>query len=309
MKKLRCVVFGASGFIGGYLVEELVKNNFPVLAVGRNQEFLENKFSHLRNKVKCVQSDFFNVEKNVELINKNDIVFDLVTSSVPATSVKEPILEIKKNIISHADFFRRVCEKEVSKIIFTSSGGSIYGNMGDKPFSETDIPNPQSPHAISKLTTEYFLRYFCQRKQISFTIFRISNPIGKGQGKKDGFGVIPTFLEKIRTNNPPILFNHGKLIRDFIHVTDVAAAMVLSLGKINKYDLYNIGSGQGLTIKEVWDTLKTASNSNLVAIYEDSRDFDVKEIVLDISRFSQEFSWKPKLNVKRCLKKLAKNSI
>jgi len=224
---------------------------------------------------------------------------------VPATSVKEPIKEITNNIAPHADFFMQACEKQVGRVIFTSSGGSIYGDLGTRPFLETDLPNPQSPHAIGKLATEYFLKYFCKSSQIPHTIFRISNPFGEGQQKIDGFGVIPTFLEKVKKNSPPILFNKGNLLRDFIHIQDVVEAMVLSLTKHNNYSIYNIGSGQGLTIKEVWDIIKETSGSDLSPIFTEGRPFDVKEIVLDISRFSEEFSWRPRFDIKKSLKKLA----
>ena len=307
MKKSRCVIFGASGFIGGYLVEELIKKSYPVLAISRNRQKLEDKLSHLKGEIEFATSDLMETEQSVNLIKQGDIVFDLVSSSVPATSVKKPIQEITNNILPHANFFMQVCEKRAGKIIFASSGGSIYGNMGGKSFLETDLPNPQSPHAIAKLTTEYFLKYFCQSKQIPFTIFRISNPFGVGQKKVDGFGVIPTFLENIKTNTPPVLFNQGKLVRDFIHVSDLVEAIVLSLEKPNQYPLYNLGSGQGLSIKEIWNILKTASNSNLSAIYDKRREFDIEKIVLDISRFSQEFSWQPKTDIKKAIGEMGKS--
>lgn len=307
MNKSRCVVFGASGFIGGHLVEELIKKSYPVLAISRNRQKLEDKLGHLKGELELTADNFTETEQSVSLLNQGDIVFDLVSSSVPATSVKKPTQEIANNILPHANFFMQACEKRVGKIIFASSGGSIYGNMGGKSFLETDLPNPQSPHAIAKLTTEYFLKYFCQNKQIPFTIFRISNPFGAGQKRADGFGVIPTFLENIKTNTPPVLFNEGNLVRDFIHISDLVEAIIISLEKPNHYPIYNLGSGQGLRINEIWNILKTASNSNLSAIYDGKREFDIEKIVLDISRFSQEFSWQPKTDIKKAISKMGES--
>ncbi|MCB9812848.1 MAG: NAD-dependent epimerase/dehydratase family protein [Pseudomonadales bacterium] len=307
MKKNRCVVYGATGFIGGYLVNELIRNEYYVVAVGRNTEKLHKKFGNLTNSLEIKACDFKDTTKSISFLREYDIVFDLVASSVPVTSVKMPIEEIQNNIEPQADFFMRACEKKVSKIIFTSSGGSIYGDMGDKPFSETDLPNPQSPHAIGKLSTEYFLKYFCSIAHLPFTIFRVSNPFGMGQEKTEGFGVIPTFLEGIRTNTPPTLFGEGNLVRDFIHVQDLVEAIVLSLYKDNNYFIYNIGNGSGLKIREVWDVIKEASGTNLVPILKESRSFDIKKIVLDISRFSNEFTWKPKTDVKESISKLARS--
>jgi UDP-glucose 4-epimerase len=307
MKKNRCVVLGASGFIGGYLVKELLKNSHPVLAVGRNREKLVEKFGEINSQLELDEIDFNNLDEVINLISENDIVFDLISSSVPSTSVKNPLLEIKDNIYPQANFFKEVSKLNINKIIFTSSGGSVYGDMGDKPFKETDLPNPLSPYAISKLTTEYFLNYFCRINKIPFTIFRISNPFGFEQKKVDGFGAIPTFIEHLKKNISPTLFSHGDLVRDFIHVQDVVEAIVLSISRENEYSTYNLGSGLGMKIKEVWETLRKAAGSDLEARYEAKRSFDVQEIVLDVSRFSSEFSWQPKKNVKESLEKMGRS--
>lgn len=301
MNKKRCVVFGASGFIGKYLVNELIKNSFPVLVVGRDENKLKQIFDKHKSGLEFTESDFFNPNQCAALLKENDIVFDLVTTSVPATSVDNPIKEIEHNVIPHINFFIKACEKKVNKIIFTSSGGSIYGDIIDKPFKENDLPKPQTPHAIGKLTVEHYLKYLCRKNKIDFTIFRISNPFGIGQKNVSGFGVVPTFLECIENNKAPILYNSGNLIRDFIHVQDVVEAIVLSLNKINKHNVYNLGSGIGISVKELWEILKKVNKSDLNAILEKDRGFDIKKVILDISRFSGEFNWKPRINIKKSI--------
>lgn len=304
MNKKRCVVFGASGFIGRYLVNELTKNSFPVLAVSRDKQKLKTIFNQDASNLEFVESDFFKVKESSNLLKKDDIVFDLVTTSVPASSVNNPIKEIEENVLPHINFFLEACKRKVNKIIFTSSGGSIYGDIIDKPFKETDLPKPQSPHAIAKLTVEQYLNYLCRENGVDFTIFRISNPFGNQQKRFEDFGVIPTFLEHIKIHKAPILYNQGNLIRDFIHVQDVVEAMVLSLNKTNKFNVYNIGSGIGISIKEVWKILREANKSDLEAILGKDRGFDVKKVVLDISRFSKEFNWQPKIDIKNQIPKL-----
>lgn len=308
MKKSRCVVFGGSGFIGSHLVEELVQNNYYTIALGRNISVLEKQLGCLKNKVDFIKNDFNNTLDSINLLRPGDIVFDLVSSSVPSTSIDQPLQELSNNVQPHLEFYMGACKKKVDKIIFTSSGGGIYGNMGQNKFKETDCPQPQSPHSIGKLTIEYFLKLICKNSHTSSLIYRISNPFGPRQKRLQGFGVVPTLLENIVQGQPPKLFNKGWLIRDFIYIKDLVEAMILPLEKNCQHSIYNIGSGRGLSINEVWNILKEATSSNIEPNYCSKREFDVEKVALDISRFSNEFSWKPKCDVKENLIKLAKST-
>jgi dTDP-D-glucose 4,6-dehydratase len=129
-------------------------------------------------------------------------------------------------------------KKKVKKIIFASSGGGVYGNTQKMPISETRHLQPSSPYGIGKATIEYFLSYICSQNQTPFVIYRISNPYGPKQIPKTGFGLIPTLFTKILSNEPPVLFDDGNAVRDFIYIDDLIEAITISFYKKNKNTIY-----------------------------------------------------------------------
>lgn len=294
----RILVFGGTGFIGSSLVEALIKKNYNVAVFGRNLKNLD----YLKDSVEFIQGDFHNIEDIQNTLRKDDIVFDLITSSVPYTSMFSPSHEITQHILSHVQFIETACKIGVEKIIFTSSGGGIYGEKKHTELSEQEPPQPVSPHAISKITIEYFLEYFCKIYNIPHIIYRLSNPYGPRQQMKEGFGVIPTFFSFIKAEKQPILFNHGELIRDFIYIDDMAEALIIPLEKGNQHTLYNIGSGKGESIKHLWETIKEITGTPIEPIFKEKRPIDAESIILNISRFKDEFNWEPKTSLHDGLK-------
>jgi UDP-glucose 4-epimerase len=294
--KNKCIVFGGGGFIGSHLVKKLINLNYPVTVISLG-EIKNNNLKDLTKKIKYIQGDLNDIKLLTNIITPNSYVFDLATSSVPSTSSKEALTEIQ----SHTKIIEISCEKKVKKIIFTSSGGGVYGNKKHMPISELQHLQPSSPHAIIKSTIEYFLAYHCNQNKISYVIYRISNPYGPRQTPKFGFGLIPTLFANTISNTPPNLYDNGHAIRDFIYIDDLIDAITVSFCKKNKYNVYNIGSGQGTKIIDVWSEIKKITDSELNPNFLPKRIFDVKKSVLDIKRFSQEYDWKSKTKLNQGL--------
>ncbi len=301
MKKSRIVLFGGAGFIGSHLSKKLLQDDFHVTIFTRlthenksNLDQLRNKY---KNKIQIIIEDFSNSKLINEILQPKDIVFDLISSTVPFTSMQSPLRVIQEDIFLHENFIKIACEKRVKKIIFPSSGGGIYGENQVLPICEEAVPKPSSPYAIGKLTIEYFLRYYAHQYQVECLIYRISNPYGPNQLPKEGFALIPTIVHHIQNNTSPTLFNYGKLIRDFIYIDDLIDAIAISFNRKNKHEIYNIGSGKGVKIKDVWALIKDISHSKVKVLYKEKRIFDIDKVILDISRFKNEFSWKPKTSL------------
>ena len=129
--------------------------------------------------------------------NLKDYVFNFISSSNPADSLKDPISDILK-LQSSVAFLKLCVDAGVKKIIYPSTGGAIYGRNSSKPFKETDPMTPISPYAINKLAFEGYLRYFKNTFNLDFVIYRISNPYGPGQNVKGSQGIIPIYLNNLK---------------------------------------------------------------------------------------------------------------
>lgn len=217
------------------------------------------------------------------------------------------IKEIDYHIKVHVKIIKEIAETKVKKLFFASSAGGVYAdkNNHDK-LTENDTVEPASPHAISKITIEHFLRYFCNLHSVSYTIMRISNPYGSDQKSKSGFGIVPTFIDCIHKQVKPVIFNEGKTVRDFIYIDDLIDIMSMLLEKDNAYNLYNIGSGTGTSINDLWNIIKEFTGSTMVPVYKSKRSIDREYVVLDVSRIKSEFGWSAgtdiKSGIKKCLK-------
>ena len=110
----------------------------------------------------------------------------------------DPYFELQNELHNHISFYELAFKKDVKKIIFTSSGGGLYGKYLENPASESNLLDPVSPHAINKAMLEFYLKYFAEKYQKKYLIYRISNPYGPGQIAKPGFGVIASFFEAIK---------------------------------------------------------------------------------------------------------------
>ncbi|MDD2482677.1 MAG: NAD-dependent epimerase/dehydratase family protein [Candidatus Shapirobacteria bacterium] len=297
-QKNKCIIFGGGGFIGSHLVKKLIILNYPTTVISLGKAQNNNNLKDNLNKIEYLEGDIKDDKLLSKIITPDSYVFDLATSSVPSTSAVEALNEIQ----SHIRLIEICCKKKVKKIIFTSSGGGVYGNKKKMPISELNHLQPASPHAIGKSTIEYFLDYHCNQNKIPYVIYRISNPYGPGQTPKVGFGLIPTLFANVLSNTPPNLYDQGKAVRDFIYIDDLVDAITISFAKKNKYNVYNTGSGTGTKIIDIWSEIKKITSSNLEPNFLPKRAFDVKKSILDISRFSKEYKWKPKINLSNGLK-------
>lgn len=293
MSTQRVVIYGGTGFIGRSLARKL-SEDYHVVVFGRDT-------NTVGATVEFISGDFNSLEQTCDILQKDDVVIDLVTSSIPFSSMKSPISEIDHHILPHVRFMEEACKRGVKKIIYTSSGGGVYGDRPPVPVSENNATHPVSPHAIGKLAIENFLQYYGKAYKMPYMIYRLSNPYGPEQQPKEGFGIIPTLFSHIHSGKQPTLFNNGQAVRDFIYIDDLVDAMAQSFLKENEYPIYNLGSGVGTPIITIWEKIKELMNSDLDPIFAEKRTIDAEAIVLDTTRFSQEFGWSPKVGIEEGL--------
>ena len=286
----RSLVLGANGFIGSHLVDALVENGHQVVAFGRSGS--ETKFNH-NPAVVSFYGDFLNRADLAASLKDIDYVYHFISTTNPASAENDPVIDIETNIRMSVELFELCIEAKVKRVIFASTGGSVYGDNPNPPYSETDATLPFSPYAIGKLTIEHYLRYFRHKYGLDSVTFRISNPYGERQPFHRKQGVIPIFIESIYREVPITLYGDGSMVRDYMYVGDVAS-MIAETGTASvQHDTYNLGSGEGIPLTNILAMAEKVVGKKATVNYLDTPSTFVKTTILDTNRFKREFSLNP----------------
>lgn len=292
-----CLVLGGDGFIGSHLIDDLVARGYSVRAFSHFHNGVSFNLEHLKGKIEFFAGDFLNVSDLNKALNGVDYVFHMISLSTPGSTMNDPLLDIDTNIRGTVNLLNLCVRHNVKKIIFPSSGGTVYGETGEDFVSEFSITNPICPYGISKLTIEKYLDYFYRVHGLDYLVFRISNPYGERQNLIGNQGIVSIFLNLIRNNSHINVFGDGSNVRDYIYVKDVTSFISDVFSLFTNCKLYNLGSGRGISVNELIETIKTVTSKDVRVRYLDSRKVDVKRFVLDISRVKNEFNFHPKVDI------------
>jgi UDP-glucose 4-epimerase len=297
-----CLIFGGNGFIGSHLAEGLVHEGYKVRVFDTFKGGREN-LATIRNKIELIEGDFFSETDVVAALQDIDYIFHYISTTNPATAVKNPVFDIQSNVIGSVKMFQYALKAGIKKIFFSSSGGTVYGEPLSVPIKESAPVNPVNPYAISKLAIERYLDFFYQNYGMEYTIFRYSNPYGERQNPFGNQGVIPIFLNKIKNNEKPTIFGDGNSVRDYIYVKDAIDATLAVVKKVPKSSIFNIGNGKGTTLNELIQIMSEVSGKEVIPVYmPDSRNY-VSKIVLDIHKIKKDTGWQPKVELKKGVEK------
>jgi UDP-glucose 4-epimerase len=297
-----CLIFGGNGFIGSHLAEGLVREGFNVKIFDTFKGGTEN-LTNILDKIELVRGDFFSESDVCGALQNVDYVFHYISTTNPATAVKDPIFDIQSNVIGSLKMFQSAQKADVKKIFFSSSGGTIYGEPVSIPIKESAPKNPVNPYAISKLAIERYLEYFHHQYGMDYVIFRYSNPYGERQSPMGNQGVIPIFLNKIKNNEKPMIFGDGNSMRDYIYISDTVEATLAIVKKNQENSVYNIGNGNGTTLNELIQIMEEVTEKNIFPIRIMDTGYHISKIVLDIEKIQKETGWFPKTEIKDGIKK------
>lgn len=291
----KCLILGGDGFLGSHLVDDLLELGYEIRVFGRFNKHVKN-LNHVLQKIELFSGDFLNPSDLEKALNNIDFVFHFISSSNPASTIDKPFEEMELNILPTIHLLNLCVKKRVKKIIFPSSGGSIYGNVSKGKASEKDLVNPISPHALGKLFIEQLLNYYYVQLGLNYVVYRISNIYGERQRINKGQGIIPTIISKALKEETIKIY--GNTIRDYIYVKDVTSFIVNNFSKKQKFKIYNIGSGQGVTLFDLLKIIRRQIKLPLKIKQLERRSSDIERIVLDIKRVDQEFNFSQKTKLK-----------
>lgn len=298
----RCCIIGGTGFIGAHLIDALLQTGRTVRVVGRRDRALVT----LPDQVEYCQGDIRNREFVSQVLQDVDEVVDLAYSSVPKTSYENPLLDITDNLPGSVTLFEVASTLPIKKLIFVSSGGTVYGEPQILPIPEMHPTNPISPYGITKLALEKYAQMYHKLKGLPVVCVRPSNPYGEGQRAFVGQGFVPTAIASILSGKEITVFGESGTVRDYIYVEDVAKGLVAALDSAVAGECYNIGSGIGRSNLEIIQQLAVFARLqgvNLVVKHAPLRSFDVTANVLESRKLFTASGWKARTPLEEGLKR------
>ena len=288
---MRILVTGGAGFIGSHIVEAYLAAGHEVrvidnLATGRRSNVPRDATLHEvdihSREVEDIFSEF-----------KPEVVNHLAAQASVKVSANDPVLDLEVNGGGTARIAQLAANHGVRKLIYAGSGGTVYGNPQFLPLTEKHPVAPVSNYGASKFTGEIYVELTGRTRGLDYTILRYGNAYGPRQDPQGEAGVIAIFTGLMLAGEPCTIDGDGEQRKDYIYVADIAAASLLALDK-GAGGAFNIGSGEGMTVNHIWETLSGATGNTIAARHGPPRPGDVRDFWLDCSKAKSELGWEPR---------------
>ena len=284
---MNIIILGAAGFIGTNLAIELAKNpSDKITLVDKSRLYFSPEV--MADNVKIVESDL-DIKMDYSILEDSDVVYHLVSTNVPTTSNQHISQDIEANVLFSSHLFEACVNYKVKKVVFISSGGTVYGKESVCPLSERTHTNPISSYGVQKLTIEKLLYLYNYMYGLDYRIIRLANPYGPYQRPNGILGAVTTFTYKALKGDEITVYGDGSVVRDFIYIDDAIRGIMNIVDGENKHHTFNLGCGYGTSISEVLNSVKKALGCELNVIYKAKRSVDVPVNYLDISRYEKYF--------------------
>ena len=235
------------------------------------------------------------------LPKKIDAIVHLATTTVPESSNKDVLYDVQSNVENSIRLLNFARDNNITRFVFMSSGGTVYGNPLHDEIDESHPTNPLCSYGISKLAVEKYAFLYKKLYGISTLSLRLSNPYGRFQNPNAKQGIIPIFCSKALNDEEIQVFCDGTIERDFLYIDDVCKAIQRAIDvhydRIKDIDAVNIGSGYGTSINEILYTISTLLDTKLKVRYMQSRSFDVKKNVLKYNLANDVLAWSPTIDL------------
>lgn len=292
------IVTGGAGFIGSHLVDALLAQGRQVTVI---DDLSSGKESRVAEQAKLLRIDIVDREALLAAVAQvaPDAVFHLAAQASVTASVKDPLRDLQVNVAGTLNVLD-AAGAAGAPLVFTSTGGALYGDAAPLPTDESWPPSPLSPYGASKLAAEAYVNTWSLSSGVSNAICRLGNVYGPRQSPHGEAGVVAIFSGCIYEGRAPKIFGHGKPTRDYVYVEDVVSALIASSGRSG---VYNIATSVESDVATLWRELKQFSGSDLEPQLADLRPGELQKSRLDIGRAQRELGWRPQVGIQEGLRR------
>ncbi|MEF9427600.1 MAG: NAD-dependent epimerase/dehydratase family protein, partial [Candidatus Mariimomonas ferrooxydans] len=218
-------------------------------------------------------------------------------------SVSDPVFDAKTNVLGTINVLQNCIKYKVKKVIFASSGGTVYGEQQAFPASEIHPLKPVSPYGITKLAGENYLYYYKITYGLDFATLRYANVYGPRQDPFGEAGVVAIFIQKMLDGEQPVINGDGEQTRDFVYIEDVVRANVLSITNYTSEDIFNIGTGVETSVNQIFNKLKEIINPGIKEKYGPPKTGEQLRCVIEYKRAKEILNWTPEISVEDGIRK------
>lgn len=297
---MKILVTGGAGFIGSNIVDELIEKKHKVVIV---DNLATGNIKNVNKKAKFYKVSVCDKKKIDEIFKKEkiDIVIHHAAQLDVRKSVEDPCFDADVNIKGALNILEACKNTKVKKIIFASSGGTIYGECGTKAPDEKSFANPLSPYGVAKLSVEHYIKAYSALYGLKYTILRYANVYGPRQDVNGEAGVVAIFIGRMTANKEVFIFGNGKQLRDYVYVKDVVSANIKSLTKGNN-EIINIGTQKIFSVNQLVKELSVITNYKNKPVFKPKRNGELFKSFLNISKAKKVLNWEPEVSIKEGLK-------
>lgn len=297
---MKIVVTGGAGFIASHIVDAYIADGHEVHIV---DDFSTGGEANVNAKAVVHRLDIADAN-TVKLITdlKPDVLNHHAAQMDVRRSVADPVFDARINIIGFVNLLQGSVEAGVKKVIFASSGGAVYGDKEPIPAAEAHPTEPVSPYGVSKRTGELYLDYYYMAFGLPYVALRYANVYGPRQSSKGEAGVVAIFIDRLLSENSPIINGDGKQTRDYVFVGDVVAANLAAL-RTPFIGAVNIGTGQETDVVTICRSLRTGLGSSIEATHGPAKTGEQRRSCLAVGFAAKVLGWRPVTSLDQGLQK------
>jgi UDP-glucose 4-epimerase len=299
---MKYVIFGGGGFIGSTIADQLIREGHSLRIFERPRVAPYREFEETE-KVEWITGDFQSKHDLHCAMEGMDGVLHLVSTTLPKSSNDDPIYDIQTNVVATLNMLDIMVEMKMKKIVFISSGGTVYGRPQSLPVPESHPTTPEVSYGISKLAIEKYLYLYSQLHGIEPVTLRVANPYGERQRIETAQGAIAAFVSRAAAGKSIEIWGDGTVTRDYIYVHDLANAFSKALAYTGKEQTFNVGAGVGTSLNTLINLVEKILDKPIERIYKPGRPFDVPVNYLDCSLAAQEMGWSAQYDLEKGLQR------
>jgi UDP-glucose 4-epimerase len=294
----RAIVTGGAGFIGSHLVDALLAEGRSVTVI---DDLSSGQASRVSKGAELREMDIVELPALLAVVEevKPSAIFHLAAQASVVVSVQDPGRDCEVNVKGTLNVLEAAAGCR-APVVFTSTGGALYGDQAPMPTGEDRIPAPLSPYGASKWAAEAYVNTWSLSSGIPHVVCRLGNVYGPRQSPHGEAGVVAIFAHHLHSGRAPKLYGHGSPTRDYVYVEDVVRALLLASGRSGTY---NIATGVDTDVTTVWNELRRVAGSDIEPELAELRPGELQHSRLDISRAQRELGWGPQVEIAEGLRR------